>query len=79
MLLLYAQTLPPQEKKEIESHLATLEKSESDYASIDYYSDGKQHTGTLGYESYSFIDVYNGASHTPTGKKIDLKGKMVLV
>lgn len=79
VLDLYVQKTNPFDQVKIQNSLKRFDVQKSDTAYIEYYSDGKTHTGTLGYESYSFIDIYRGLSKDATGKNIDLNGKIVLL
>lgn len=67
------------QKKEILQAFSHFESRAEEPIAIDYYSDGKTHSGTLGYESYSFLDIYEGKNVSHEGKKIDLQNKIVLI
>lgn len=66
-------------KQEVMQKLEALDDSGEKLQYINYYSDGKKHAGTFGYESYSFIDIYDGKQQTPEWEVINLKDKIVLV
>ncbi len=79
VLELYKENTSPFEKEKIEKNLKIFDAKDAGLAYIEYYSNGKKNEGTLWYESYSFIDIYNGKQKTPDGKTIDLQGKIVLL
>jgi len=70
---MYVANTNPFEKEKIVKNLSLFDVQKKDTAYIDFYFDGKKHDGTIGYESYSFLDIYNGLTKTSDGKDIDLK------
>jgi hypothetical protein len=70
---IYKDRIDPFTKQEIEENLAIFDAKDSGVAYVDYYSNGKRNKGTFGYESYSFIDIYNGLKETEDGTPIDLE------
>jgi class 3 adenylate cyclase/CHASE2 domain-containing sensor protein len=79
VLDIYKERIDPFAKQEIEENLAVFDANDSGVAHVDYYSNGKRNNGTFGYESYSFIDIYQGLKETADGTPIDLEWKIILL
>ena len=65
--------------EKIKKNLEKFDALSTDKSYIDFYSDGKQHQGTIGYSSYSFADIYAGKNMTSSGEIIQLSNKIVLI
>jgi len=76
---IYSKNTDPFTRERIENNLSIFEENTSDIASIAYFSNGRDNIGTLWFESYSFIDIYEGKTQTLDGKQIDLRDKIVLL
>lgn len=79
VLDIYKENTDPFRREIIEKNLAKFDTKGTDRAYIDYYSNGKNNSGTFGFESYSFIDIFRGLRETSDGQSIDLKWKIVLL
>lgn len=75
----YIQRSNPFEAEKIKQNLAAFQNISSKESFVDYFSNAKKHQGTIGYTSYSFIDIFQKKQQTPEGEMIDLKDKIVLI
>lgn len=66
-------------QEKIQNWLEKVWENKQDNFFLNYFYNGEKNIWTLGFKSYSFLDIYNGEKVSRDEKIIDLEGKIVLI